>query len=188
MASMNGTSGPITGRTRSTGLRPGGSALESACRTIRRCTLSFSATPLMVPTPNSYSLRICSNNSTFALLSIPASCLISRMPRLKEGGPIYSIEVGRFTVSKSRASELLKGKALTATIDLRTPSSVNENGKVEASGAYFKNPQGGFGQYYRGPLLEMALIVQHEQNAWPDVRLTNYAGRQIADVIDRQKA
>ncbi len=23
------------------------------------------------------------------------------MPRLKEGGPIYSIEVGRFTVSKS---------------------------------------------------------------------------------------
>ncbi len=26
------------------------------------------------------------------------------MPRLKEGGPIYSIEVGRFTVSKSVAS------------------------------------------------------------------------------------
>jgi len=23
------------------------------------------------------------------------------MPRLKEGGPIYSIEVGRFTISKS---------------------------------------------------------------------------------------
>ena len=25
-------------------------------------------------------------------------------------------------------------------------------------------------------------------NAWPDVSLTNYAGRQIADVIDRQIA
>lgn len=34
----------------------------------------------------------------------------------------------------------------------------------------------------------MALLVQHEQNAWPDVRLTNYAGRQLADVIDRHKA
>jgi len=95
---------------------------------------------------------------------------------------------GSAVVGGDRASELLKGKALTATIDLRSSSSVNENGKVEASGAYFKNPQGGFGQYYRGPLLEMAVIVQHEQNAWPDVRLTNYAGRQIADVIDRQKA
>ena len=82
----------------------------------------------------------------------------------------------------------VKGKAVTATIDLRTASAVNENGKVEGSGAYFKNPQGGFGQYYRGPLLEMAMIVEHEQSAWPDVSLTNYAGRQIADVIDRQTA
>ena len=97
-------------------------------------------------------------------------------------------ESGSAVVGGDRASELLKGKALTATIDLRAASAVSENGKVEGSGAYFKNPQGGFGQYYRGPLLEMALIVQHEQNAWPDVRLTNYAGRQIADVIDRQTA
>jgi len=28
------------------------------------------------------------------------------MPRLKEGGPIYSIEVGRFTISKSWADGL----------------------------------------------------------------------------------
>jgi hypothetical protein len=97
-------------------------------------------------------------------------------------------ESGSAVVGGDRASELLKGKAITATIDLRTAIAVSETGKVEGSGAYFKNPQGGFGQYYRGPLLEMAFIVQHEQNAWPDVRLTNYAGRQIANVIDRQTA
>lgn len=34
----------------------------------------------------------------------------------------------------------------------------------------------------------MAFIVEHEHNAWPDVSLTNYAGRQIADVIDHQTA
>src|SRR5215831_2740605 len=94
-------SGPITGRSRSTGLRSGGSALASACRTIRRCTLSFAATPLMVPTPNSYSLRICSNSSTFALLSIP-----DLLPHWQDAparggwaifqyrsGPIYGIEI-----------------------------------------------------------------------------------------------
>src|SRR5580658_1918126 len=31
----------------------------------------------------------------------PASCSSSRMLQFKEGGPIYSIEVGRFTISKS---------------------------------------------------------------------------------------
>jgi hypothetical protein len=46
-----------------------GIALPIASRTIRRCTLSFLDTPAIVPTPNSYSRRICSNNSTFALQS-----------------------------------------------------------------------------------------------------------------------
>ena len=45
------------------------SALPIASRTIRRCTFSFFATPAIVPMPNSYSLRICSNSSTFALQS-----------------------------------------------------------------------------------------------------------------------
>ena len=40
-----------------------------ASRTIRRCTPSFFATPAIVPMPNSYSRRICSNNSTFTLHS-----------------------------------------------------------------------------------------------------------------------
>jgi len=40
---------------------------------------SFRATPRTVPMPNSYSRRISSNSSTFALHSIPASCAFSRM-------------------------------------------------------------------------------------------------------------
>src|ERR1017187_10350076 len=72
MASMNAISGPTTGRARSLPLRSGGCAFANACRTIRRCTPSLRATPLIVPLPNSCSLRISSNSSTFALLSIPS--------------------------------------------------------------------------------------------------------------------
>jgi transposase-like protein len=53
-------------RGRSAFFRATGIALPIASRTIRRCTLSFFATPAIVPTPNSYSLRISSNSSTFA--------------------------------------------------------------------------------------------------------------------------
>ncbi len=56
-------------RGRSVFLRGFGKALPIASRTIRRCTPSFFATPAIVPTPNSYSRRICSNNSTLALQS-----------------------------------------------------------------------------------------------------------------------
>src|SRR5439155_9510698 len=44
-------------------------ALPIASRTMRRCTPSFLATPVIVPIPNSYSRRICSNSSTLALQS-----------------------------------------------------------------------------------------------------------------------
>ena len=56
-------------RGRSVFLRGLGKALPTASRTIRRCTPSFFATPAIVPTPNSYSRRISSNSSTFALQS-----------------------------------------------------------------------------------------------------------------------
>jgi hypothetical protein len=48
-----------------------GVALRTASRTIRRCTPSLRAIPIIVPAPNSYSRRICSNNSTLALQSNP---------------------------------------------------------------------------------------------------------------------
>jgi hypothetical protein len=49
---------PITGRARSTGWRSGGCVLNSTRRTIWRCTPSLAATPFMLPTRSSYSLRI----------------------------------------------------------------------------------------------------------------------------------
>ena len=95
---------------------------------------------------------------------------------------------GSAVVGGDRASELLKGKSLSAVINLQAPSAVNENGKIEGPGAYFKNPQGGFGQYYRGPLREMAVVVEHQQSAWPDVSLSNYAGLQIANEVDKNSS
>ena len=100
MPSMNGMSGRSTGHSRSVRLRSGGCASASAWRTIRRCTLSLPATPLIVPTPNSYSLRISSNSvqarascATFFLLSIKAPCLHQQDALSPRGGPNQSIEI-----------------------------------------------------------------------------------------------
>src|SRR4051794_39050998 len=92
-------------RGRSVLFRGLGSALPIASRTIRRCTFSFLATPAIVPTPNSYSLRISSNSSTFALQSneslrgglSPAS----EYPFVQEGGPKQTSELGHIRIPKS---------------------------------------------------------------------------------------
>jgi YD repeat-containing protein len=69
IASIKSTASFSFQRGRSGFFRGFGNALSIASRTIRRCTLSFLATPTIVPIPNSYSRRICSNNSTFVLQS-----------------------------------------------------------------------------------------------------------------------
>src|SRR5580692_6273405 len=66
---MNATATPNFQRGRCTFFRGAGKALPIASRTMRRCTFNFLATPEIVPTPNSYSLRICSKSSTFVLQS-----------------------------------------------------------------------------------------------------------------------
>src|SRR5450631_447600 len=66
---MNPTAVANFQRGSSTFFRGVGTALPIASRTIRRCTFNFLATPEIVPTPNSYSLRICSKSSTFVLQS-----------------------------------------------------------------------------------------------------------------------
>src|SRR5580700_3722245 len=69
--------------------------------------------PSTVPSPNSYSLRICSNSSTFAFLSIPRLLLLQQDASGLRGGPFYSIEMGRFRVSKS----ILESEALVVDAD-----------------------------------------------------------------------
>jgi hypothetical protein len=69
IASMNSAAGAIFTCGRSVFFRRAGIALRIASRTNRRCTRSFRDTPWIVPTPNSYSNRICSNNSTLVFQS-----------------------------------------------------------------------------------------------------------------------
>src|SRR3954464_2785793 len=91
MPSMNPATAPSTGLERWRYVRTGGSALFTAWRTSRRWTPNFRATPLIVPIPNSYSRRNCSNSSTFVLLSTPPLPLVQRKdgtPRQK-GGPSF---------------------------------------------------------------------------------------------------
>ncbi len=58
--------------------RSGGSAASIACRTRRRFTPNFSAAPMMVPQPSSYSCLIRSNNSTFCLRSVSPALLSTK--------------------------------------------------------------------------------------------------------------
>src|SRR3954471_2341983 len=103
MPSMNPSSAPSTGLGRWRYVRTGGSALFTAWRTSRRWTPNFRATPLIVPIPNSYSRRNCSNSSTFVLLSTPPLPLVQRKdgtPRQK-GGPNSVSKVGRHPIANS---------------------------------------------------------------------------------------
>jgi hypothetical protein len=48
-------------------------------------------------------------------------------------------------VGADRARTLVKNQLPSATIDLHAPAAVEASGNVPRSGAYFKNPEGGFG-------------------------------------------
>src|SRR5688572_9634579 len=108
MPLMNPATAPSTGLDRWRYVRTGGSALFTAWRTRRRWTPNFRATPLIVPTPNSYSRRNCSNSSTFVLLSTPPLPLVQRKdgtPREK-GGPNSVSKVGRHPIANSGSVEM----------------------------------------------------------------------------------
>jgi hypothetical protein len=96
--------------------------------------------------------------------------------------------LGSSVVGADTAASVVKDKSGTAKINLHGPSSVGSSGIVPKSGSYFKNPEGGFGQYYKGALRELGVVVEHSSDAWPDVRLSNYAGRRIAQAIDKNKS
>jgi hypothetical protein len=97
-------------------------------------------------------------------------------------------DLGSSVVGADLATNLIKNEPGTAKIDLHSPSAVGETGAVPESGAYFKNPEGGFGQYYKGPLRELGVLLEHGSTTWPDVQLSNYAGRRIAQTLDGKQA
>src|SRR5437870_4407964 len=108
---MNSRTGPSFGLPLADLLRSGGIALASACRTTRRCVLNFLATPRMVPTPNRYSRRICSNSSTLRLLSIGLPVARGSRRQIRpirdyRWGQIKSAKRGQIRVSKSAPTVL----------------------------------------------------------------------------------
>src|SRR5213593_678258 len=123
--------GPICGRFRSAVFRCGGFASANAWRTILRCTPNFFAMDLIVPELNSNSRLICSNNSTFVLLSNAAPPSRQRSRRNKvarlgiRGGPNQMIKVGQMRVSKSPAATLLEVTALLARFAVVTATAAS---------------------------------------------------------------
>jgi hypothetical protein len=97
-------------------------------------------------------------------------------------------DLGSSVVGADRARELIKGQPKSVVIDLHGPSAVLESGSIPASGFYFKNPEGGFGQYYKGSLRELGVVREHGAATWPDVQLSTYAGKRIAEALDKQAA
>src|SRR5215470_5586160 len=103
-ASTKSTAALSFQRGRSVFFRGLGNALPIASRTMRRCTPSFLATPAIVPIPNSYSRRICSNNSTLALQSNespPFGLRPNQSTRSSLGGPKQNAELGQIRIPKS---------------------------------------------------------------------------------------
>jgi hypothetical protein len=90
---------------------------------------------------------------------------------------------GGAVVGADRATDDLQGKSEEEMIDIRHRADLDADGDVPAE-AYFKNPEGGFGQYYKGPLLQLHVLHAHEEKAYPDVQLTNFAGARLAQEIE----
>ena len=88
-------------------------------------------------------------------------------------------------VGGDRARQLFGGVTPSAVVDLAAPADVDDKGRV-LDGSYFKNPEGGFGQYYRVPLQELGLLQAHHEPAWPSVKLTEYAGQPLCRALDAE--
>lgn len=62
-----------------------------------------------------------------------------------------------------------------------------ESGKA-VKGHYFKNPQGGYAQYYKGPLTVLGVLRRDEEHKAPDRQLTTYAGVKLAESVESIQA
>ena len=91
-------------------------------------------------------------------------------------------------VGADAARRLLHDRADGDSINLHNPADVDEKGNIPKTGAYFKNPEGGFGQYYKNPLKELRVLIDDPEFRYPDVKLTSYAGKALADALDAQPA
>ena len=80
------------------------------------------------------------------------------------------------------ARRLTKGKLVDVSAAARL-----EDGKA-AKGTYFKNREGGYAQYYKGPMTALGLLKIDEDRKAPDRQLTAYAGVKLAQAVERVRA
>lgn len=66
-------------------------------------------------------------------------------------------------------------------VDVGAASRI-EDGKA-AKGTYFKNREGGYSQYYKGPMTALGLLRLDEGRKAPDRQLTAYAGVKLAQAV-----
>jgi len=90
-------------------------------------------------------------------------------------------------VGVDAARRLVAGGGAKGKVDLRSLADLDNLGKVP-SGAYFKNPEGGLGQYYKVPLEILGLLIEDPEHRVPDRQLTTYAGLRVAQSLDTQPA
>ncbi len=96
-------------------------------------------------------------------------------------------DLGSSVVGAVKARELMKGQALSVTIDFSEFTAIDDSGKPK-DGAYFQNPEGGFGQYYKNPLKQLGLIQTHGAHVFPAVRLSTFAGLKIARTLETDQS
>jgi hypothetical protein len=91
-------------------------------------------------------------------------------------------------VGSDTARRLLRDSDKAGIVDIQSAALLDELGKVPKKDAYFKNPEGGFGQYYKVPLEILGLLAKDPEHRYPDCKLTSYAGVPVAESIDSQTA
>jgi hypothetical protein len=68
-------------------------------------------------------------------------------------------------------------------VDVATAAALRT--KDNRGKTYFNNREGGFGQYYKGPMTDLGLLKLDDEKKAPDRRLTSYAGARIAAAVER---
>jgi hypothetical protein len=92
-------------------------------------------------------------------------------------------DAGTAVVGINTARRLLRNKSDDDVIDLEPQTEVDDKGKARAN-AYFKNGEGGLGQYYKGAMRLLGISLESSKYRYPDWAITDYAGRPLAESID----
>lgn len=72
-------------------------------------------------------------------------------------------------------------------VDIDVATRLDHHGKA-VKGHYFKNPQGGYAQYYKGQLTMLGVLRRDDEHRDPDRRLTHYAGVKLAEAVEQIEA